>query len=324
MKINRRRAAVVGVVAAVAAATTACGGSSDAGTQSASSTSLKVATLPIIPSAPVYVAADRGYFSDSGLSVTTTVGASEGAVVTSLASGQFDCAVATPTATIQAAGRGLPVALVAQVSRTPDHPVEGLGPLLITKTSGIKSAKDLNGKTIGVGSLGGGGEISLRAAIDRLGGDSKSIKVIQIPFPNMKTALERGQVAAVSTVSPFDGPIKAAGAVELFQPSTVAAPGSMLAGIACNTAFIQKNRATVQKFLSSVKRATDDITKDPTLAKQVLPKFSPIPKALIPVVVTPPFDSSLDPQGVQTWIDLTVKYGFLDKAPDIGKVLVTP
>ena len=308
---------VLGVSALLAA-----GGSMQHASAASSPTTMGISTLPFVDSAPYYLAVQRGYFTAAGITVSTHSRSGEGTVVTSLVNGTDKCGFAGTAAMLQAAEKGLPIQIVGQLTKITTKPAEDTGLVLVKGSSTIKTVKDLAGKTVAVGSLKSGGELSLRAAVDIQGGDSKTLKIIEIPLPNMATALESGQVDAISTISPFDGPAMAKGARQILSPGAVAAPDTMQLGVACGTKFIKNNGATLSKFLGALNKATNDIAANPDLAKQVLPSFSPVPADVIKAIKLPVFSSQVSSTGVQRWVDMMVKYGFINKALPFDRVFL--
>lgn len=307
---------VIGVSALIAG----CG--STQSSSSAGEKSIAVGVPPIIDSSPYYLAIQKGYFTDAGLTVTTNTRGGEGIAITSLVNGTDQCGFAGTAAILQAAEKGLPVQIVGQLTKITTKPADDTGMLLVGGNSPIATAKDLNGKTVAVGSLKGGGELSLRAAVDASGGDSKTMKIIEIPLPNLAASLKSGQVDAISTISPFDGPAMADGARQILSPGSVAAPDSMQMGVACNADFVKNNRPTLEKFLKALNHGTDDTTGNPDLAKQVLPTYSDIPVDIVKQIKLPVYSSQAEASGVQQWVDLMVKYGFISNPLPLDQVYV--
>ena len=75
--------------------------------------------------------------------------------------------------------------------------------VMVKGSSSIRTPQDLAGKTIAVNALKGVGELVVRASLDKLGVDSSSVRLVPIPFPNMRTALANGQVDAAHMPEPF-------------------------------------------------------------------------------------------------------------------------
>ena len=75
--------------------------------------------------------------------------------------------------------------------------------ILVKGSSSIRTPADLAGKTIAVNALKGVGEVMIKAALKKVGVDPNSIKLLALPFPAMRSALNNGQVDAIWTPEPF-------------------------------------------------------------------------------------------------------------------------
>jgi NitT/TauT family transport system substrate-binding protein len=62
--------------------------------------------------------------------------------------------------------------------------------------SPIKTAKDLNGKVIGVNGVRNISEIDTRTWVDKNGGNSSTVQFVELTFPEMAPAVLSGRVAA--------------------------------------------------------------------------------------------------------------------------------
>ena len=99
-----------------------------------------------------------------------------------------------PTIAIERS-EGIPFSLIAAANLyVANAPTAGL--LAVPKTSSLQHAKDLNGKTIGVDDSDGLPEFAVRAWIDRNGGESYSVRFMQMAFPEMLPALKARSVDA--------------------------------------------------------------------------------------------------------------------------------
>jgi hypothetical protein len=74
---------------------------------------------------------------------------------------------------------------------------------MVKGNSSIKTPQDLAGKTIAVNALKGVGEVMIKAALKKSGVDPNSIKLVSLPFPSMRTALNNGQIDAFWAPEPF-------------------------------------------------------------------------------------------------------------------------
>src|ERR1041385_864429 len=75
--------------------------------------------------------------------------------------------------------------------------------IMVKGSSSIQTPADLAGKTIAVNALKGVGEVMIKAALKKRGVDPNSIKLVALPFPAMRTALNNGQVDAFWAPEPF-------------------------------------------------------------------------------------------------------------------------
>jgi putative hydroxymethylpyrimidine transport system substrate-binding protein len=92
--------------------------------------------------AGIYEALDRGYFRQAGLDVRPQAPSDPSAPIKEVAAGRVDLAVSYEPEVLLARDRGLPVKAVAALVPTP------LTSLIWLKDSGIRSVKELRGKTI--------------------------------------------------------------------------------------------------------------------------------------------------------------------------------
>ena len=73
--------------------------------------------------------------------------------------------------------------------------------MLVAANPTVKSGKDLNGKTIGTPGLNTLGEYGVRAWVDANGGDSTTLRFVELPFPVMPAALARRAVVDRANIS---------------------------------------------------------------------------------------------------------------------------
>src|SRR5688572_5843727 len=78
-----------------------------------SGTAVRIGTLGIIADAPVYIAADRGYFAEQGLAPTLERFDTGAQMIAPMAAGQLDAGAGTPAASLyNAIGRDLQLRIV--------------------------------------------------------------------------------------------------------------------------------------------------------------------------------------------------------------------
>jgi NitT/TauT family transport system substrate-binding protein len=163
---------------------------------------LRVAYQPYAYSAQVLYARDMGFFTKAGLSVTLEEIAFGSALATAVASNAIDIGIATISTLSIAHSKKLPFVIVApgamyQASRPP------AGYLMVGNQTGIKTAKDMNGKVVGTPGLATMGEYGVRVWVDVNGGDSTTLKFQEMPFSQMPAAFAAGRIDAAFIGEPF-------------------------------------------------------------------------------------------------------------------------
>ena len=71
------------------------------------------------------------------------------------------------------------------------------------RESAIKTGADLNGKTFGVSALNDYFSLAARAWIDARGGDSSTIKLVEVPLSQSSGAVESGHIDAAILIQPY-------------------------------------------------------------------------------------------------------------------------
>jgi NitT/TauT family transport system substrate-binding protein len=149
---------------------------------------------------PVY-AQEQGYFHQAGLNVelqpfSSAAGAAQGVLAGAVDVGVVDC--------LQVANafiHGFPLAVFAGGCAFSKQ-----SPTLVmvtSKTGAIHTARDLENQTVGVVGLK---SLSSSMATEWLrvnGADPAKVKLYELPFPDMNTALQRGTIAAALQGEPF-------------------------------------------------------------------------------------------------------------------------
>ncbi|MCZ9880231.1 ABC transporter substrate-binding protein [Arthrobacter sp. B2a2-09] len=324
--INIRRTAAAGTISlALALAGTACSsaaGSAPATTSADGTTSLTVTLAPIPDSAPLYIAVEQGIFKKHGLDVKISPAPTMGASIPALVSGAAQIGVLANVDAMQASAAGVPLRLFGATTVTTDKPAEDTGKVYVAKDSPIKQLSDLAGKTIGVSGLGGAGELSLRVALDKSGVDSSHVKFLEVPLDSMLNSLERGQVDAINTISPFTNAAEASGAHYILSPGAVAVPHALQFVMATTAQFLDVNKAVVENFKAAVDEATAYAAKNPNAVRAILPNYSGTPKELAAVMQLPEFNSDFTKDRARIWSDLIAKYGFVKGTIDIDTLIV--
>jgi hypothetical protein len=143
---------------------------------------------------------------------------------------------------------------------------------MVKGNSSIRTPQDLAGKTIAVNALKGVGEVMIKAALKKVGVDPSSPKLLALPFPSMRSALNNGQVDAFWAPEPF-----VSQALNLDGDRIVMAPGPVLGkywpigGYAALEGWETQNPALAKSFRAAINEALSYAQAHPEEIRALLP-----------------------------------------------------
>lgn len=172
---------------------------------------LRMSAVPTDDMTPIYWAAKTGMYRKVGLDLEIIPVSSGSASTAAVIGGAYELGKASPAASLLAHLRGLPVTIIANGSVS--LPRSQWSGMLVAADSTIKTGADLNGKTGAAAGLNDINQLAMMNWVDKTGGDSKSMKWVEIPGsaeaaaladhrvdvivlnePNLTAALEGGKV----------------------------------------------------------------------------------------------------------------------------------
>jgi NitT/TauT family transport system substrate-binding protein len=200
--MTRIAAAAVGALAALVlfggSATSATGKS-----RAVKLTTVTVDTLPIANGLPLDLGISKGFFSAQGIEIKKTTLQSGNDIVLALANHNGDIGYVGWVPAMIARTQGIKLSAVAASDVEGTSEADNWQNIMVKGSSSIRAPQDLAGKTIAVNALKGVGEVMIKAALKKVGVDPNSIKLVAIPFPAMRAALNNGSVDAFWAPEPF-------------------------------------------------------------------------------------------------------------------------
>jgi NitT/TauT family transport system substrate-binding protein len=274
-------------------------------------TKLRTFALPVDPCGALYYAKDQGYFEAAGLDVDISTPADYGAVISALVSGSVDIVYGIILQIEQAFQKGLPITIIAPAAMNlAQRPTNFL---LVAKDSPIKSARDLNGKTIGSSPLKSVGTYAVEAWMNIHGGDATTIKWADIPFPLCGEAIARGRIDAAFVIEPFATFARAETRL-LGRPYEAISPYFLGAAYITTNAWAAAHPDLVRKFAGAIHDASVWANKYPAKTAPLVQQFSKVDLATITAMTRAVYSETLTPEIVQPTIDFGAKYKMLDSA----------
>jgi NitT/TauT family transport system substrate-binding protein len=330
---RRTRSAIALLIALVAAALTlaACGGDDNESSggggggstsgQAAKPATLNVGVIPIADVAPLYLGIKKGFFKEQNLTVNPKLAEGGAAITPAVLSGDFQIGFSNNISLLIAASKGLPVQVISQGVLGGTDKAEPWADLLVPKNGPVKTAKDLEGKTIAVNTLKNICEVTIKASLQKQGVDINSLKFIEVPFPDMNAALDAKRVDGACVVEPFVSQGKAGKSkgVDPFYINT--APDLSVATYFTSKQYAEQNKDVVDRFVAAINKSLDYAQSHPDETRAVLTDYTPIPAAAAKTIKLPVWKSDLNTDTIELLSRLSKQYGLIDKEPDLSTLI---
>jgi NitT/TauT family transport system substrate-binding protein len=270
---------------------------------------VRAVTLPFDQGAQLYYAQDLGMFKRAALEVVVSTANYGTQVASAVAGGAVEIGQSNIMSLAAAIERGLPFALIAAGGLYSSTKPTSL--MIVEKTSPLKTAKDLSGKTVAVNGLKSITQLSVSAWADQNGGDSTLIKFVEMPFVEMEPALATGRIDAALMADPDATTALAAGRTRPFAKAFDAIGKQFLiGGWFAKTDWIAANADAVKKFVA-VMRESAIWANNPANYKQSAAILEKYTKVAVGSANRIAFGDRLDPALIQPNIDVAAKYGLL-------------
>jgi NitT/TauT family transport system substrate-binding protein len=263
--------------------------SSGAGAGRSGMTSLVVGSSPVLANASLYFASQDGAFGKNHLAVTPTTVASGQQAIPRLLSGQIQFTAADPLGAIQAIAHNIPLVIVAPASYVPSDPAHDTTGLLVSPSSSITSVSALKGRTLAVNAIGGFVQLAAEASIDQAGGNSSSIKWIEVPLQNIVAAVQTGRVVGGVDAEPFVTQGKGVGLRDVLPVTSGALAGVPSAVYVTSKAYATSHPQIVKEFAASMYAANAALANNPNQVRAVGAKSTSVPKPVLAKIVLPVF-----------------------------------
>ena len=317
MSSTRRISALFGLLLLGLAA---CGGSAQPASSASSSTpvDITVGVIPIVDVAPLYLGVQQGFFKEQNLNLTVKLAQGGAAIIPAVVSGDYQFGFSNNVSLILATSQGLKLKIVSQGVQDGSDPNSDSWAILVKSGSAIKTCKDLEGKTTAVNTLKNIGEISIKAACDKSGVDVSKFKLIEMNFPDMLPALNKGQIDAMWTAEPFTTQAKQGGATVLSYNMVATEPKLSVATYFASASYTAQNPGIVKRFVAAIDKSLDYATAHPDQARSVVNTYSKIDPGVLQAMALPYWSHDLNKPSIDKLATLMVKYGLISTKPDLN------
>jgi NitT/TauT family transport system substrate-binding protein len=289
--------------------------------ESADSRTVRVSFEPVNTLQPFYVAQDQGFFQRKNLTVIPEAANGGAAATAALVAGSLDIVSVNIVSMALAREKGIPLVFVALSSLySASSPADAL---LVPKGSPIKSARDFIGKTIATSNLKGLGYVGARLWIDANGGDSSTVRFIEMTFDLMPAMLQTHQVDAAMIAEP---------AMQKAWPTSqnigyaynAIGDTVLISGWAVTKSWLEQNRDVGQRFNDALIEAEGWCDKNGDKAAAIASRYLKIDAATIRAMSHAPYPERRNAIPLaQPLINAASKYGVLASAPPAADLFAT-
>ncbi|MGW6174941.1 ABC transporter substrate-binding protein [Arthrobacter sp. NPDC055138] len=328
-----RRPLLATASAAVLAGTlllTGCGSgspSSTGGTQPAAPSAdgsldqVNLGLIPITDVAPVYLGIQEGYFEDEGIQLSVQLAQGGAAIVPAVMTGEYQFGYSNVVSLLIARDKGLPITVVSNGSSSTNEPGKDVTEVAALPEAGIENAADLVGKTVAVNALNNFADVTIRNAVEQAGGNPDDVDFVEMPYPNMPAALERGDVDAAWTTEPFRTQILEAGGEIVASPMTDLTEDFDSAFYFTSEQTMQENPELVERFRRALDKSFQFAAENDDEVRSVIQDYAKITPELAETVVMSRWYPEINQEGLQKLGSAAVKYGVLKNDPDYDALI---
>ena len=246
----------------------------------------------------------------AGLDVEFVPVSSGSAATQAVLGGAVELTKASLTGALNAHLRGLPLVIIGNANTwAPQSP---FSLMVVASDSPVKSAVDLNGATMSSAGLQDENSLAMRVWIDKNGGDSSSIKWVEIPNSGAAEAVEQHRVAATMLNEPALSAAVATGKVRV-----LAAPYSAIAQHFATAVYIARSDwaaahvAAVKAFTKVTYEAAAYTNVHTAETVEMMSQFTKIPIDVYRKMPRAVVSTDGDPAMIQPLLDMAAKYHFI-------------
>jgi NitT/TauT family transport system substrate-binding protein len=263
----------------------------------------------------VYYAIKSGMYAKAGLDVEIVPTSSGTVATTAVVTGAYEMGKGSLIASLAAHLHDLPLVVVGNGSIWDPKVIYNFG--LVAADSTIKTGADLNGKVGATSALNDINQLAIEAWVDKNGGDSKTMKWVEIPNSASGAALADHRIDVCALQEPQLSAELALGKVRKLAPVYNAISEHFVFGVFfANKDWAAKNPDVVKRWLRTTYEATTYTNAHHAETVEMMADVTKIPAAIIAKMarVENATAATSDPSLMQPLIDTAAKYKFIARS----------
>jgi NitT/TauT family transport system substrate-binding protein len=256
---------------------------------------------------PVIYAMQHGLYQKAGLDIEPVITSSGSASTAAVIGGAYEIGKASPIASILAHVRGLPLTLVANGAIWTQRNLWNR--MVVTTDSPIKTGADCNGKVAGVSGLNDILQLSMASWIDKNGGDSKSVKWLELPTSAQAAALTAHRIDIGELNEPLLSAALADGKVRALADAYTAVANRWTASVYfVRPDWAAKNVDLVKRFIKVTYESAAYTNAHPAETVSMMSEVTKIPLDVYGKLARIQGSTASDPSLLQPLIALAAHY----------------
>ncbi|WPO43251.1 ABC transporter substrate-binding protein [Tardiphaga sp. 42S5] len=226
---------------------------------SAAAEGLVIGIAKLASAGPVFVAIDRGYFTEQGFEPVLKYFEAAQPIAVAAASGDIDVGATGLTAGFyNMAGQGVLKIVAGQSHEKPGYQSNAVIASLNGFNGGLKSLENLAGKSIGIAAVGSTTHYALGLIAEKYRIDLKAIRIVPLQtIPNMVSALRGGQIDGLVVPSTAAMPLLRDGQAKLLGYVGDETPWQIGAVFTSSKTALEK-RDFVTRFITAYRKGARD------------------------------------------------------------------
>ncbi len=279
-------------------------------------TDIVVGTVPVLGVAPLYIAIEKGYFKDEGLNVEARVYPSGAISLPAMIKGEIDLVFSNYISMFKAQAEGAgKLRIIAEGSSSAPN---SFG-LYVMPNSPIREAKDLAGKKIGVNARGNIATVLTNETLKSAGVDITTLNYVDVPFPEMGAALQRGDLDAVFLPEPFITVNSALlGINRIVDAGVGTVDGLPMDGYGGTEGWVKQHPNTAEAFARAIQKAAADASNRSETEK-VVTGYAKVDPKFAPLMAPLQYPTSVNPTRLQRVADLMQAQELLKETLEVDK-----
>jgi len=316
--IKRLASLVTGAALVISAA--ACGtDNSPSSSSGGAPDKVTAGVIAIIDVAPIYLGKSKGFFTEQHIDLTMATAQGGAAIVPAVAAGQYQFGFSNSVSVLVAKSKGVPLKAVASGNSTSGNPTSDFTGLLV-KDPAIKSPKDLVGKKVATNTLKNIVNLTINELVKKDGGDPSKVNLVELAFPDMTAALDKGQVDAIFTVEPFLSAAKAKGWRDLGSFAAID-PQQTVALYVTSENLASSKPDLVKRFKTALQKSMSYADAHPDEVRDIIGTYTKIDQAARNAIVLPKWPAEISTNSLNTQADLATSYGWITTKPDVAALV---